>query len=537
MTDVVSPSASPSSDSDTRDLSRFGYRQELHRSLGSFSSFAAGFSYISIMTGVFELFGFGFGAGGPAVFWTWPLVFAGQLAVGLCFAELASQFPLAGGVYQWSRHVGGAAVSWLAGFILIIGAVVTAAAVAVAYQVVLPQVWSGFEIVGGSADAGSYSTPDGAKNAVVLAIGLVVFTTIVNCLGVRLMARINNVGVMCELIGVTLLIVLLAAHIKRGPQVVDQTLGTGAGHTGGYVGAFLVAAIMSAYVLYGFDTAGTLAEETNNPRRHAPRAIIRALAAAFTAGGLLMLIGMMAVGNIKDSNLSLLGMPYLVKSTLGNGLGDFFLVDSAIAITVCALAVQTAAIRQLFSMARDGKLPGARSLARVSSRSGTPIVPALLVGLLTIVLLLVNIGNQKVFLGLTSVAIILFYVPYLCATASMLYRRFRGEWQRPDHGANFSLRGWGWPVNLVAVVYGAAMTVNLAWPRASVYGNTHWYLQWAGVLFTGVVIAIGVAYYAIWSALRTGDGHQAHADGEHQFAAVGEPDIIAGAHDADESPA
>jgi len=54
--------AMPSSDTD--ELAKFGYKQELDRSLGLFSSFAAGFSYISIMTGVFELFFFGFGTGG-----------------------------------------------------------------------------------------------------------------------------------------------------------------------------------------------------------------------------------------------------------------------------------------------------------------------------------------------------------------------------------------------------------------------------------------------------------------------------------------
>jgi hypothetical protein len=56
--------AMPSADVD--ELARFGYKQELDRSLGLFSSFAAGFSYISIMTGVFELFFFGFFSGGPA---------------------------------------------------------------------------------------------------------------------------------------------------------------------------------------------------------------------------------------------------------------------------------------------------------------------------------------------------------------------------------------------------------------------------------------------------------------------------------------
>jgi amino acid transporter len=78
------------------DLAEFGYKQELDRSIGKFASFAAGISYISILTGVFQLFFFGFAFGGPAYWWTWPMVFAGQLMVALTFAELAANFPVAG---------------------------------------------------------------------------------------------------------------------------------------------------------------------------------------------------------------------------------------------------------------------------------------------------------------------------------------------------------------------------------------------------------------------------------------------------------
>jgi urea carboxylase system permease len=480
-------------DHDTAGLAEFGYKQELERSLGSFSSFAAGFSYISIMTGVFQLFFFGFGAGGPAFIWTWPLVFVGQLAVALCFAEMAGQYPLAGSVYQWSKQIARPVISWMAGWIMIIGAIVTAAAVAVAYQIILPQVWTGFQIVGGPDDVGVSTTPNGALNAILLALALVAFTTIVNMVGVKLMAKINNFGVAVELIGVVVLIFFLAVHIRRGPQVVFETNGTGDGHQLGYLSAFLIASLMSAYVFYGFDTAGSLAEETVNPRRHAPRAILRAITAAFLVGGLLMLVGMMAVGNISAPELSTSGMPYLLKSTLGNTVGDVFLVCSAIAITVCCLAVQTAAIRMIFSMARDGRLPFGAALSRVSPKSKTPVIPAVLTGFITIALLVLNIGNQRVFFVLTSVAIILFYIPYLMVTVPMLLKRLRGEWPKPDHGPHFSLGRWGLPVNIFAVVYGAAMTVNLALPRAEVYGNDHWYFQWGAVVFTGGIVLIGAA--------------------------------------------
>ena len=75
-----------------------------------------GFSYISILTGVFQMFYLGFAAAGPAFFWTWPVVFLGQFTVALCFAELAAHYPLSGGVYQWSRRIGSPAwAGWPAG--------------------------------------------------------------------------------------------------------------------------------------------------------------------------------------------------------------------------------------------------------------------------------------------------------------------------------------------------------------------------------------------------------------------------------------
>jgi hypothetical protein len=74
------PQQAPSADA---ELGEFGYPQELHRGVGYFASFAAGFSFVSILTTVFQLFGLGFSFGGVAFFWTWPAVFVGQLLVAV----------------------------------------------------------------------------------------------------------------------------------------------------------------------------------------------------------------------------------------------------------------------------------------------------------------------------------------------------------------------------------------------------------------------------------------------------------------------
>lgn len=103
--------AGPHGHNDT-ELAEFGYKPELKRTLGNFHTFAAGISYISILTGTFQLFYFGYGSGGPAYWWSWPMVFIGQFMAALCFAELAARYPVAGSVYNWSKKIGNPHLRW-----------------------------------------------------------------------------------------------------------------------------------------------------------------------------------------------------------------------------------------------------------------------------------------------------------------------------------------------------------------------------------------------------------------------------------------
>ena len=484
-----------SDSADSADLAAFGYAQQLHRKLGSYASFAAGFSFVSILTTVFQLFFLGFSFGGAAFFWTWPLVFGGQLLVAFCFAELASRCPISGCIYQWSRRLSNATVGWFAGWTMLVAQIVTIAAAAIALQVVLPTIWSGFQLVGSSA---SPSAKDIATNAVILGTILVVLTTTINAVGIKVMARINSIGVTLELVGVTLLVLLLFVHAKRGPGAVFHT--TGAPH-GAYFGLFIVSALMAAYVMVGFDSAGELSEETKDPRRTAPRAIIRALCVSGLGGGLLLLATLMAAPSLTDGKLGnpVDGLPYVLTSRLGTTAGKLFLVDVAIAICVCTLAIQTASTRMMFSLARDGALPFPRALSKVNSVTGTPITPALATGVLTVALLLVNVGTSAVFLDLTSACIVTLYAAYLFVTIPALIRRVRGGLGgEAGVGKTFSMGRYGLLVNIGAVVYGLAMAINMAWPRASVYdaGNTgHWYLQYFSILLlAGTALVGGLTY-------------------------------------------
>ncbi len=481
--------------SDESGMAEFGYRETLDRSIGKFSSFAAGVSYISILTGTFQLFYFGFGTAGPAYLWSWPLVFVGQLAVALCFMELAARYPVAGSVYNWSKALGSRIVGWSSGWLMLTASIVTLSAVVLALQLNLPRLWSGFQLIGDGS--GQY---DFATNAVVLGTIMIVFTTVVNAFGVRLMAMINSAGVFIELIAAVLIAIILAANATRGPQVFFSTHGYGAGEAGGYLGAFLVATLASGYVMYGFDTASSLGEETVEPRRTAPRAILRAVLASFVIGGAILVFAVMAAPDLADPRIGSGdgGLQYIVQQVMWGPLGRIFLCCIVVAVTVCSLAVHTAAIRLAFAMARDNALPFGERLARVNATTQAPVLPAVTIGVLSALILVINIGQPKIFTVLTSIAIIMIYLAYLMVTGPMLGKRLRGQWpprELADSGY-FTMGRWGLPVNIVAVVWGVAMALNLAWPRAAVYG-TPWYNTWGAFVYIGLILAVGLLWYLL----------------------------------------
>lgn len=481
--------------SDDHGMGDFGYKESLDRSIGKFASFAAGVSYISILTGTFQLFYFGFGTAGPAYLWSWPIVFVGQMTVALCFMELAAKYPVAGSVYNWAKALGSRLVGWSAGWLMLTASIVTLSAVVLALQLNLPRLWSGFQIIGDGS--GTY---DFATNAVFLGSCLILFTTLINALGVRLMAMINSAGVFIELIAAVLIAVILAVNVERGPDVFFSTHGYGAGESSGYLGAFLVASLASGYVMYGFDTASSLGEETVEPRRTAPKAIARAILASFVIGGAILAFAVMSAPDLDDPEIgkSSGGLQYIVEQVMWGPLGKVFVICIVVAVIVCSLAVHTAAIRLTFAMARDNALPFGERLAHVHPKTQTPIVPAVTIGVIAILILVINIGQPKIFTVLTSIAIIMIYMAYLMVTGPLLKKRLKGEWPPADlkAGGYFTMGKWGLPVNIFAVLWGVGMALNLAWPRVAVYGEP-WYNTWGAFVYIGIILGLGLLWYLV----------------------------------------
>lgn len=257
-------------------LQKFGYKQELRRTLGFLSNFAVAFSYISVSTGTFSLFYLGILAGGPAFFWTWFIVAVGQFIVALNFAELSSHFPIAGSIYQWSKRLSGFTLGWFTGWFYFFAGILTITGVAFTIPIPLLAIFPGIP-----------ATILGLNSSVFIALVSIVVGTLINVAGVRLVSIINNIGVAAEIIGMFVFALILLIFFNHQPlsflftgsNVSPASLGgqwtPGLGDA--YLGAFAAAMFMSLFVIYGFDTAGTLGEETRDPQRNAPRGVLWAI--------------------------------------------------------------------------------------------------------------------------------------------------------------------------------------------------------------------------------------------------------------------
>src|SRR5713101_3114660 len=489
---------------DVADLAKFGYRQELRRILGVYSSFAVAFSYISPSTGIFTLFILGISLAGPAFFWSWPIVVIGQLLIALNFAEVSSHFPVAGSVYQWTKYLSNRTYAWFTGWIYLFAGVLTVAAVVATVPLVL------IPLINNVFGTSISTDLDTERNVAALVL---LTTTLLSIFGVRIVAFVNNTGVVFEILGMVVFAIILVIfyHHQSLSTFTDFSyLGSGFNNQ---AGTFLAAMFMSLFVIYGFDTASTLAEETKNPRKAAPQAVLAAIIGAAVIGAIFLFAVIIAVPGdmskfVTDTNTpgTFANGPLvqIITSNFPGWAANIFLLVVFAAIYVCCLAIQTSTIRLAFGMGRDGKLPLAKYFNNVNSTLHTPVGTCIVVGVLAGLPLVYYAGAGTIAIGATG----MIYLSYILGNVAILLARLRG-W--PKESAPFKLGQWGTIVNILGLVWGVAMEVNFLWPRdVSVGGQNPPLSALPNITvpvflsnipvyeFTlGVIILVGLVYWAI----------------------------------------
>jgi amino acid transporter len=494
---------------DDRRLAEFGYTPQLSRVLGLFSNFSVAFTYLSPMVGIYSLFILGLGTGGPSYLWLTILPVIGMLFVALVFGELASHYPVAGALYQYSKFNVGPAFGWFVGWFYGMALLVTVASVdtgVVGYVAALTHNWFGWNL-----------NPATHSTILIVTLILLGIQTTLNITGARVMARVAQFGVYVEILGTLGIAVILAINgFHHGLGFLFSSQGVqhaahnplGLNFNGHWLtGAALIAVLAPVYIFYGFESAGDISEETRDAGRQVPRSMRMALiwgglASLILTGALLLA---MPTHNPVGATVSGGGVPFILGQ-LPIGVQDFLLVLIIFAFFSCGTSVQGAGSRLAFSFARDGALPANRWLSKVHSRFHTP-VNALLAGAGVTVLFMLLVfaspahnihiwfitypAHTNVLVSLVSFGVSGIYLSFLLTVIGAMVARARG-WI--PSGA-FRLGRWGWTVCVIAALYLGLMLVNVVLPPGLTSPRAYFNLDWITLAVMFVIAVLGAAYF------------------------------------------
>jgi amino acid transporter len=498
-------------DDDAR-LADLGYRPQLNRVLGLFANFAVAFTYLSPMVGIYSLFVLGVGTGGPAYVWLTWIPVAGMLLVALVFGELASHYPVAGALYQYSKFSVGPRYGWFVGWFYGIALLTTVAAVdtgVVSYATALTHNWFGWNF-----------DPTDHLTILVITVGLLIIQTSLNITGARVMGRVAQFGVYVEIVGTLGIAIILAIHgfhhglgflfsTQQVQHAAHNPLGLNFG--GNWLtGAALIAVLAPVYIFYGFESAGDISEETKDAGRQVPRAMRWALVWGGVSSFILIASLLLAMPKGADpvgKTVTGGGVPFILGQ-LPSWLQDLLLLLIIFAFFSCGTSVQGAGSRLVFSYARDGALPGSAYLAAVHRRFRTPVNALLAGSVVTVLFVLlvfaspnhnVKIGfitypaHTNVLVSLVSFGVSGIYLSFLLTVIGAVVARSRG-WQPLGQ---FRLGRWGWPVTLLATGYLGLMLLNVVLPTGLTSPRGYFNLDWITLLVMAAVAVIGTLIFLL----------------------------------------
>ncbi|HKT56376.1 MAG TPA: amino acid permease [Microbacterium sp.] len=467
------PAASaPTHLDDSAHLEVLGYQENFNRSMSLWANFALGFTYLSPLVGVYSLFATALAVGGPpSIFWIF-IVGGGQLLVSLVFGEVVSQYPIHGGIYPWTRRLWGRRYAWMAAWVYIWAMIVTITAVA--------QYGSGF--------LGSlFSIPSTPLTTLLLTLALLLVALILNFTGTKTMARVAQIGLAAELVGVIGVGLYLLLFQRKHPfSVFFDTMNVQG--DGSYVTAFLGAALAGLFLFYGFEACGDVAEEVARPAVRIPRAMMMTIfvggvSALFSFGGYVLAApDLPAIVAGKDVD----PIPHILDSALGPVGAKIFLVVAVTAFLSCVLSLQAAASRLLYSFARDGMVPGHSWLSRVTPRTKVPANALIVVCTVPVLLSLLVFINEAILNSITAFAVLGIYVAFQMVVLAALRQRVKG-WKP---AGPFSLGKAGVVVNVLALAYGVFAMYLLVQPGST--GNV--FTDWIVLIGLGTVLVVGSLY-------------------------------------------
>ncbi|MDB4868153.1 MAG: amino acid permease [Cohnella sp.] len=418
---------------DKQELNKFGYAQELMRSMGGFSNFAISFSIISILTGAVSLYGHGLKYGGPGMMgFGWPLVALFVMFVAACLAELASAIPTAGALYHWAAILKSKRWGWYTAWINLVGQIGIVAGID--YSVAIfadPLLASAF---------GYTSTI--TTTLIVFAV-ILLSHGIFNHIGIKMVARLNDFSAWYHIAIVAVLVVTLAFFSKGGLNSVDYLFKVGETFSDKpYMFAFLIGLLQAQWTFTGFDASAHTIEETINPRVRAPWGIFTSVAYSFVIGFIMLAFVTLSIKDAGAAAGADNSFIYVISQALGNTFGNVILWLVTAAMWFCGLSSITSFSRMMYAFSRDKGMPFSGQWAQISKKFRTPakaiwlaVILSFLLAFIDYIIKSVNPDTSYTTIAfLTAVSVVGLYLAYGIPILLKLLAVSQGKFQKKHLG-------------------------------------------------------------------------------------------------------
>jgi APA family basic amino acid/polyamine antiporter len=293
-------------------------------------------------------------------------------------AQLAAEYPRAGGTYLYGRERLGPWWGFAAGWSFVIGKTASCAAMAMTFA--------------------AYTVPPEWQRPV--AVAAVIVLAAVNYRGVTRTASLARVLVICS---TAVLLLVVVAGIVAGSDGSTAASAYPVPAVAGWYGILQSAGLLF-FAFAGYARVATLGEEVREPGRTIPRAILIALGITVA---LYSVIGLVAVRVLGTASLAASDAPLRDVVAAAGWTGALPLVTAgAVTASLGALLALIAGVgRTTLAMAREGDLPA--TLAAVHPRFGVPHHAE--VGLAAVVCALVLLADLRDVIGFSSFGVLLYY--------------------------------------------------------------------------------------------------------------------------------
>ena len=368
-------------------------RKELRRKIGLFSVTASGVGMI-LGAGIYALIGNAAGVTGNTVWISFLLGAFISSFTGLSYAELSSMIPKAAAEVSYVKEIfKGDLAPFLTGWIIIFTEIVTISTVALGF---------------GGYFKGLFGIPIVAAAAILIAL-----LSLINFIGIEESSKVTIVFTIIEASGL-LMIVILGIPYFGNVNYFESSQG---------IQGILKASTLIFFAYLGFEDIVNLAEETKDPERNIPKALI--LSVIVTAlVYVLVAVAVVSIVNWQELGESCCPLAFAASKSLGQ---NAFLTMSVIALFATAntiLVLLIVSSRMVYGMARDGFLP--HSLSKLSRR-GTPWIAILAVMILPCFVIL--IGNIRLVAEITNLGT---FIIFATVNLSVIWLRYgKPDWKRP----------------------------------------------------------------------------------------------------------